>query len=336
MDIPPEVIAKKNELEDALLEARLVTGIDFGVRDEAQPNPEDLVLRIFVADANNIAPEVADAVQSFQSLPFPAIVIQRVFSVTTTTFLSVTTTTLPDTARYRPILGGVSVASSRFVPTGSVPVGTLGAIVTDSSDPNVRYGLSCFHVLCFDLGRQVGDEIVQPEPSALGVLSGDRVGTLSNWSFPETTVDGFVDAAICKLELDSLQQIADIGAVSGTIPAAVGMLVTKRGRTTGQTFGWISGISGSYPFDFPQLPTVTTSTGATTTMRILKNQIQIHIDFPQSIVFGESGDSGSVVVGANQVVGLYWASGSDTLGDPLKFGVASPAAAVESALGIAF
>jgi hypothetical protein len=72
-------------------------------------------------------------------------------------------------------------------------------------------------------------------------------------------------------------------------------------------------------------------------MRTLKNQIQIHIDFPSSIVFGEQGDSGSVVVGpANRVVGLYWGSGTDAIGNPLKFGLASPATAVESALGITF
>jgi hypothetical protein len=102
-------------------------------------------------------------------------------------------------------------------------------------------------------------------------------------------LDGLVDAAICRLELHSLQEVADIGLVSGTVPATIGMLVTKRGRT----FGWIGGTSGSYSLDFPQLPAVTTTAGTTTTMRTFKNQIQIHTDFPQSIVFGEYGDSGS-------------------------------------------
>jgi len=52
MEIPPEVIAAKDALEDALLEAGIITGIDFGVRNEEQPDPEDLVLRIFIADVN--------------------------------------------------------------------------------------------------------------------------------------------------------------------------------------------------------------------------------------------------------------------------------------------
>jgi hypothetical protein len=324
MEIPPEVIAAKNELANQLIEAGLITGIDFGVRDEKQPDPNDVVLRIFVADTNNIPAEIQAAVQNF---PFPVVVIQRVFRITQ----------LPDTDRYRPVLGGVSFASSRFVPTGIVHVGTLGAIVTSSLGPSARYGLSNWHVLCVDLGRQLSDEIVQPEPGVLGVLPGSRVGKLSGWSFPETTTDGFVDAAVFELEADSLQEVADIGPVSGSVPATVAMQVRKRGRTTGLTFGYISGTGGDYPVDFPKLPPVTTSAGVLTTFRTLKNQIQIHIDFPLSIVFGEEGDSGSVVVDTTgKVVGLYWASGSDDPGDPLKYGLANPATAVESALGITF
>ncbi len=327
MDIPPEVVAAKDAMEDPLLEAGLITGIDFGVRNEDEPDPEDLVLRVFVADASNIPPEVQTATESF---PFPAVVLQRAFELTQTT-------TLPDTQRHRPLVGGISVAASRFLSTGIVHVGTLGAIVTDTLDPQTQYGLSNYHVLCVDLQRQAGDEIVQPEPSPLGVLPGDRAGALHDWSFPETTISGVVDAAIFDIEVGALQEVADIGAVSGTVPEAPGMLVTKRGRTTGQTFGFISGTGGSYSLDFPQLPAVTNSVGATTTMRIFKNQIQIHIDFPQSIVFGDQGDSGSVVLGpGNQVVGLYWASGFETPGDPLKFGLAGTAAAVESNLGISF
>ena len=324
MEIPPEVIAAKNELANRLIEAGLITGIDFGVRDEEKPDPNDVVVRIFVADTNNIPAEVQAAVQNF---PFPVVVIQRVFRITT----------LPDTDSYRPVLGGVSVASSRFAAAGIVPVGTLGAIVTSSIFPGTLFGLSNWHVLCVDLARQLSDEIIQPEPGVLGVLPGSRVGKLSGWSFPETAMDGFVDAAVCELEPAALQEVADIGPVSGSVTATLAMQVRKRGRTTGLTFGYITGTGGDYPVDFPKLPAVTTSAGVLTTFRTQKNQIQIHIDFPLSIVFGEEGDSGSVVVDTTgKVVGLYWGSGSDGPGDPLKYGLANPAAAVESALGITF
>ena len=46
--------------------------------------------------------------------------------------------------------------------------------------------------------------------------------------------------------------------------------------------------------------------------------------------------AGSLVVSNGQAVGLYFASGSDSLGDPLRYGLASPAQTVEQALGITF
>lgn len=326
MDIPPEVIAAKEELEGPLIESGLITGLDFGMSDESQRDPEDVALRIFVTDSTSIPPEVEAALEFF---PFPVVVIQRVFDFAQTT--------LPDTTRHRPVEGGVSVAASRFASTGTAHAGTLGAIVTDAADPDVRYGLSNFHVLCIDANRQVGDEIVQPEPSPFGSLPGDRIGTLENWDFPETTQDGLIDAAICLLEESSMGTVADIGAVFGTVAATLGKQVTKRGRTTGQTFGFISGIGGSYPMNYPRLPPVTTVGGVTTTVRSMKNQIQVAVDFPTSIVFSDQGDSGSVVVDGNgQVVGLHWGSASNTPGDPRTHGVASPADTVEALLGIRF
>lgn len=326
MEIPPDVIAAKEALGRPLLEAGLITGIDFGVRNEQEPDPEDIALRIFVADENAVPPEVQAMIESF---PFPVVVIQRVFRLTHAA--------LPDTQRHRPVVGGVSVAASRFFATGTIHAGTLGAVVSDGFDPDIQYGLSNYHVLCVDVQRQVGDEIVQPEPSVLGMIPGDRVGRLHRFSFPETSIEGVADAAICELEVDSLHEVQDIGPVAGRIAATPGMQVTKRGRTTGQTFGIVTGVQGDYPIEYPQLPMVKTSSGGNTTTRILTNQIHIRVDFPSSIVFGEHGDSGSVVVGPNgQVVGLYWASGSDSAGDPLRYGVATPIDVIESELNITF
>src|SRR5262249_26320700 len=113
-----------------------------------------------------------------------------------------------------------------------------------------------------------------------------------------------------------------------------GMQVTKRGRTTGQTFGIVMSVGGSYTHDYTGLLAVGTPPS---TVRLFTNQIQIRADFPQSIVFGDSGDSGSLVVGDdNKAVGLYWGSGSTTPGDPLVYGIATPADTVAQALGITF
>jgi hypothetical protein len=327
MDISPEIALAKEELERPLLAAGLITGIDFGSRDEEAPDPDDLALRVFVADGANIPSEVLVALESF---PFPTVVLQRIFMATGAG--------LPDMSRHRPIVGGASVAASRFFQASRlVHAGTLGAIVTDSNDPTIQYGLSNYHVLCVDDGRQVGDEIVQPEPGVLGILPGDRIGTLVRWSFPETTPEGPVDAAICTLEQLALPEVADVGPVFGTVEATVGMLVSKRGRTTGRTFGIVttSAASGKYKVEFPELPPVGNPPNKS---RILTNQIQVKIDFPQTITFGAEGDSGSVVLGGefNRVVGLFWAAGSEATGDPLRYGVVTPAAVVETALQIKF
>jgi hypothetical protein len=107
VDIPPEVIAAKEALEGPLLEAGLITGIDFGIREESEPDAEDLALRVFVAHLGGIPVEVHAALTFF---PFPTVVLQRVFSLTGV---------FPDTASSRPVLGGVSVAAARFIATGT-------------------------------------------------------------------------------------------------------------------------------------------------------------------------------------------------------------------------
>ncbi|MBM7798941.1 hypothetical protein JOE57_001862 [Microlunatus panaciterrae] len=324
MDIPPEVLAAKELFEAPLFEAGLISGCDVGVRDEDAPDPEDLALRVFVPDRDNVPAAVVEATALF---PFPVVIIQRVFQITGS---------LPDIDRERPVLGGVSVAASRFHATGSDFVGTLGSIVRDAADPSVFYGLSNHHVLCHDINRAQGDEIVQPRPSVLGVLPGDRIGTLERWAFPETTATGTVDAAVCRLEVDSVPEIKEIGPVFGTVDVTHAVHVSKRGATTGLTFGWVSGTFLSATADYSDMPAVGASTS-----RTLTGQLQVHIDFPQTVIFGDSGDSGSVVLaqddgGFDRVVGLYWASGSASLGDPLEHGVCTPATVVESQLNIRF
>lgn len=318
MDIPPDVIEAKEAMEMPLLENGLITGIDFGLRDEEQPDPEDLVLRIFVADADAIAPEVTAASEAF---PFDVIVLQR-------TFEAMHAVALPDTQAYRPVVGGVSVAASK-----AHSAGTLGAIVRDSLDPEKRYGISNFHVLCHP-PYQKGDEVTQPEP-LIGFVQ--RIGELERWNYPETTQVGLLDAALCTLDVESEGEVAEVGSVSGSAEAKPGMLVSKRGRTTGLTTGIVTGIDGSYPQENLQLPLITTPSGLSTMVRILKRQILIRADFPQFIAFGDHGDSGSVVLDSeNHVLGLFWGSGYTSPGDPLIFGVACSASAVEEGLSVEF
>ena len=307
-----------------------VTGIDVGVRDEEAPNPDDLAVRIFVSSLDE-APGV-EALVSATAAAFgvPLVVLRRTFSPTA----------LPDTSMHRPVVGGVSVSAARFAnsPTGT-PVGTLGAIARTTLTPEpMIVGLSNHHVLCHDAGRQFGDEIIQPEPLPfIGRVPNDRLGQLVSFAFPEIVYSGTTDAAICTIEPPFAQAIADLGPTAGTVAPSMAMLVTKRGRTTGQTFGFISGIGGTYWPDYPHLPPVTsTISGNQTTLREMRDQIQVHIDFPQSIVFLESGDSGSVLLesGTNRIVGLLFASGVDEPGEPIKYALANRISTVERDLGI--
>ena len=324
MPTPPELIVAREALEALIRGIDVVRGIDIGVRDEQAPNADDLAVRIFVRDLEEAAAVQSIVSEATAQFGVPIVLLRRDFSPAA----------FPDRSMHRPVEGGVSVGAARFAddPSG-FPVGTLGAIAGTTATPSpLIVGLSNYHVLCVDGNRTFGDEIIQPEPF-IGRLPGDRIGSLASWAFPEMVYSGTVDAAICIIEVDWLPRIADLGNTAGTVAARPLMMVTKRGRTTGQTFGWISGTGGTYKTDYPKLPPVGDPPA---TERELTNQIQVHIDFPLTAIFSESGDSGSVLVesGSNRIVGLHWGSGYESPGDPIKFGLASPIEIVEQELRI--
>ncbi|WP_195152735.1 hypothetical protein [Nocardia abscessus] len=333
MPASPELLAARAALEPALPGIDGVTGIDIGFADEEARDPDDLAVRVFVRDASSI-PAVLDDVIGGGDMPIR--VIQRTFEPTAAF----------DTSAHRPVVGGVSVGAARFVATGNFPVGTLGAIGrTTTTFPPMVIGLSNHHVLAHDGDRNFGDEIIQPEPTPFGRVPNDLIGRLLSWEFPEIVYSGIADAAICSIDLPTvaLPSITDIGLTAGTRPVSLGLPVTKRGRTTGVTHGIVTTDSaeelfGTYYVDYKHLPPVNNPlTAQPTIARELKNQVQVMIDFPQSAVFGEEGDSGSVVVdGANRIVGLYFAGGYDAPGNPIRFGLMTPISVIEQALGISF
>jgi hypothetical protein len=304
-----------------------VTGIDIGVRDESEPSEDDLAVRVFVRDGGD--PAVRSVTDSLtEQFQLPIVVQQRVFFPLS----------LPDTAMYRPVAGGVSVCASRFAGAGGIPVGTMGGIArtTRTLEP-LMVGISNHHVLCFDGNRSFGDEIIQPQPDpGTGQrLPDDRVGALASWSFPEVVYEGVADAAIFTLEKEAFASIVDIGATTGTATASMNMQVTKRGRTSGQTFGWVSAVGGSYKTDYSNLPPVG---NPPTVERKLVNQIQVHIDFPLTVIFLESGDSGALLLesATKKIIGLLYAGGALTAGDPIESALATPIDVVENELGITF
>ncbi|HYI14579.1 MAG TPA: hypothetical protein VEX37_04270 [Thermomicrobiales bacterium] len=215
-----------------------------------------------------------------------------------------------DTTSYDPVKGGISIGPCRVV-NGFVYTGTLGAIVTDNASGDIML-MSNFHVMCVDDAWSVGDTMAQPSRVDTGTCPGSVVGQLQRAS-----LGGQVDVAVSSLNGRAHAcEIVDIGAVNGTATATLGMAVRKRGRTTGLTYGTVDTIDLAVSIDYEDgLGTVT-----------LTGQIGINVDAAQSTQFGNSGDSGSVVVDASRnVVGLYFAGTDDG-----SFGVANP---IQAALG---
>jgi hypothetical protein len=328
MPASPEMIAVKETLASQVFFFEEVTGIDIGFRDEGAADAEDLAVRIFVRDAQSVSSLLNE---TLAQVSVPLVVLQRSFR---------SLATLPDTGKYRPLMGGVSASTSRMGING-FHVGTLGALaVTTETEQPMLVGLSNHHVLAFDSNRAFGDEIIQPEPGPFGVLPSDRVGTLASWAYPELVFEGTSDAAICTIEVPALAEISEVGSTAGTAVESIGMQVSKRGRTTGLTRGIVvtenDSLRGSYLVDCPGFPPVNHPfTGQPTTLRKLTNQFLIKPDFILSVFFSDHGDSGSVIVDTgNRIVGLMHGGGYSDEHSPHEVTVATPISIVEQDLRI--
>lgn len=250
------------------------------------------------------------------------------------------------TARWRPAPGGVSIGHYR------ITAGTLGCIVCDR-DTGERLILSNNHVLANSNDASIGDAILQPGPADGGKVATDTIATLLRFipiqyiTSPGGTCNiansyamlgnaiaiilgsshrldvnrisaqavNKVDAALARPNVDSdvLDDILNIGEVSGVLPAELGMPLRKSGRTTGFTTDQVQVMYA----------TVNVSYGAGKTAT-----------FEEQIVAGpmsQGGDSGSLVMHANSLdaVGLLFAGSDQTT-------ILSPIQAVLDGLNITF
>lgn len=222
------------------------------------------------------------------------------------------------TERVRPAPGGVSIGHVR------ITAGTLGVLAHRQARPMI---LSNNHVLANGNDARVGDLILQPGPADGGRLE-DAIARLSDFvpiQFNERALGPFgrlleralapllalaglglkrlpsgrlnlVDAAIAEpISADLVSQdILDIGRVSGSAEAEIGLRVRKSGRTTGATAGRITALDAVVEVDY---------NGKTA---IFRGQIV-------SDILSKSGDSGSLVVDErNRGVGLLFAGGATT------------------------
>ncbi len=238
------------------------------------------------------------------------------------------------TDRWRPALGGVSIGHHM------ITAGTLGSVVRDAISGE-RLILSNNHVLANNNQAQVGDAILQPGRADGGQLNADTFGTLLRfepirfnqsqatcdlalafaqmgnvaarlvgskhrvkafYSDPEAT--NMVDAAVARPsdETQVLDEILELGAVNGTLPATLGMNVRKSGRTTGLTNGKVMILNVTVDVDYGDASAR------------FEDQI---VTSPMS----QPGDSGSLLVAgeALKAVGLLFA-GSDqaTIYNPIS------------------
>jgi len=239
------------------------------------------------------------------------------------------------TDRWRPAPGGVSLGHYK------ITAGTFGAVVRDRSSGE-RLLLSNNHVLANSNDAAPGDAILQPGPADGGRDGPDTIARLERFCAITFSVEppscgvaqGFaelgnvlarlvgsqhrvqalqarpqatnaVDAAVARPldNRDILDEILEIGTVSGTLPAALGMQVRKSGRTTGLASGAITVLEATITVNYGPERTAT-----------FDNQI---IAGPMS----QGGDSGSLVVGVDSLkaVGLLFAgSEQSTIINPIQ------------------
>lgn len=290
-----DIIKQKEAAESALLKLEGVIGVDVGYKYQGGKRTEELSIRVLVKQkkkdiaAKHRVPEKIDDIKTdvieMKVVPFVASLKLDEAGL------------LADATKYTTAKGGISIGPERAI-GGYVYVGTLGCIVKDNTTNNPML-LSNFHVMCVDNGWHVGDHMCQPGRVDAGVPGTDRIGDLNR-----ATLSGHVDGAICSLSGRPYDcSIVDIGDIKGTATATINAPVSKRGRTTLLTKGFIDSINATINVDY----------GDGLGVHTLTNQIGIRPDTSVNPKFSDHGDSGSVVVDANRkVVGLLFAGDSAT------------------------
>lgn len=197
------------------------------------------------------------------------------------------------TARFdRPVPIGVSTGHP------AITAGTIGARVTDGT--NV-YALSNNHVYANENNATIGDNVLQPGTIDGGRNPANAIGTLYGFQAIvfNAGAKNTIDAAIALCGTDTLGNATPSDGYgtpsSEIVPAALGQAVKKYGRTSGLTFGQITGVNG-----------IVKVTYGTRTARFV-NQIIVE---NTAGGFIQGGDSGSLLVTddeKNRPVGLLFA-----------------------------
>lgn len=199
---------------------------------------------------------------------------------------------LADAGKYRPLKGGSQIKNQFVDGDNDLLAGTIGCLVRLDSPVQEVMALSCEHVL---LAGQAALQVIVGQPRyvvSCCCCTYNQVGKVF-----ASQKNEFVDCAIAKLDDDivtevisnnTLNDVVDIGTLTGVAQAVCFEAVRKRGRTTHLTSGTVVDV-------------------------IFENsQILVHPTAP-SPQFADRGDSGSVIVNAaDRVIGLLWATDAAT------------------------
>jgi hypothetical protein len=260
-----------------------VRDVAVGVKETKNLVTEEIGFRVYV-----------DEKKALGQLPRGAVIPKQVLGVGTDVVVEAMPENFEDSDKYRPLIGGIQIGND-----SSSALGTLGCIAQRNGDHSI-VALSNSHVMRFGVpsGAPPGEKIGQPSISCCCCCKSNIVGEVVNSAF-----NGLVDCAIARITgaPGFTNEILDIGLVFGSAPlngggSTVGPndRVWKRGITTGLTTGTVVA------------PLKNTLANPAKGIPARTNQIEIKDD-PGTPPFARGGDSGSVIVNAeNVVVGLLW------------------------------
>lgn len=277
------LINEQNKLIELLPEVRWqfrkipgITNIGIGAKEVGGELTDAFAFRIYVNNKKALSELERDEI-----LPV------KIKGIWTDVILNSKHIQLADESKYRPLKGGSQLRNEYVEGSNDNLVGTLGCLAEHISTNDV-VALSCQHVLMAGQA-QLNVKIGQPRYIvSCCCCTYNEIGNVSN-----VLKNDQVDCGIVILDDDiesavksgnTLNEIQEIGTISGVAQAVCFENVKKRGRTTGLTHGRVTDVL----FDGSQI--LIAPSGTTTT-------------------FAQRGDSGSVIVNdSNQVIGLLWAA----------------------------
>ena len=286
-----------------------VVSVEIGIKERGGDLTDDLSFRVYVVRK---LPD--DQLTPDQIIP------DQIMGVKTDVIQHDVPTVTVDAGKYRPLKGGIQIDNEK-----ESIVGTLGC-VAQVNVTNEVVVLTNAHIT--QAGGATGSvEMGQPEYIDCCCCACDEIGFSAS---ADQKLDGTMDAAIVHLKsgvgainvIRMLNTDGSEGAPQGSANAAVTTdTVVKVGRTSDKTQGTVVSITHATAAGSDGTPART-------------NQILIKPNTGTTL-FQDLGDSGSALMDKNnKVIGLMWGAYL-TPGHPLfGHGIASPIAAVLTALNI--